>query len=280
MLVVDCEVFKHYFLMVGLDLATGNFVFAENKNQLEKIYNKYRNDLWVGYNIKDYDQHIIKGVLCDFDPYEINDYIINQGNSGYKFSELLYKIKLNIYDVKFRNDRSLKQLEGFMGSDIRETTVPFNLERKLTVQEKNEVIKYCKHDVEQTALVLDNTFDDYKAKLELLKTFKLPLYDMSKTKVKLVGKILKATKKIHYDEFDLKIPTCLKLKKYLHVSNWFIEKAKENDILVYGEQLNTNIYNVPCTFAWGGLHGAVKNYHDRGVFINVDVALNGKEWCN
>lgn len=280
MLVVDCEVFKHYFLMVGLDLATGNFMFAENKNQLEKIYNKYRNDLWVGYNIKDYDQHIIKGVLCDFDPYEINDYIINQGNSGYKFSELLYKIKLNIYDVKFRNDRSLKQLEGFMGSDIRETTVPFNLERKLTVQEKNEVIKYCKHDVEQTALVLDNTFDTYKAKLELLKTFNLTLSDMGKTNAKLVGKILNATKKKHNDEFKLKIPECLKLNKYVYVLNWFKEKASLNSINVYQESLNTIIYNVPCIFAWGGLHGAVNNYHDKGVFINVDVALNGKEWCN
>lgn len=274
MLIVDCEVFKHYFLMVGLDIATQEFVIAQNKEQLENIYRKYKNDLWVGYNIAEYDQHIIKGVLCGFNPYEINNHIIKEGKSGYSYSSLLFKIKLNIYDVRFRKDRSLKQLEGFMGSDIRETTVPFNLDRELTNQEKNEVIRYCKHDVSQTALVLDNKFEVYKAKIELIKTFNLPLSDMGKTDAKLVGKILNANRKIHHDEFDLKFPKCLKLKKYTQVLDWFKLKASLKDVNVYKENIKENIFNVPCVFGWGGMHGAINNYHDKGVFINVDVALN------
>lgn len=37
-----------------------------------------------------------------------------------------------------------------MGNDIKETSVPFSIDRKLTDEEIAETVKYCKHDVEQT----------------------------------------------------------------------------------------------------------------------------------
>ena len=52
------------------------------------------------------------------------------------------------YDCQIDKLKSLKQLEGFMGNDIRETSVAFDIDRKLTEEELIEVEKYCTHDVE------------------------------------------------------------------------------------------------------------------------------------
>ena len=51
---------------------------------------------------------------------------------------------------------------------------------------------------------------------------------------------------------------------------WF-KNPKNKD---YDKSLEIDIAGVPHTFAWGGLHGASKNYNGCGYFVNVDVALN------
>ena len=43
--------------------------------------------------------------------------------------------------------RSLKELEAFMGHDIKESSVPFDIERPLTQAEIEETKRYCEHDV-------------------------------------------------------------------------------------------------------------------------------------
>lgn len=83
----------------------------------------------------------------------MNDYIIVKGNPGWKFSSLFNQYPLNNYDVMMNIDRGLKSFEGFMGNDIKETSVPFDIDRKLTEEEIAETVKYCKHDVEQTVQV-------------------------------------------------------------------------------------------------------------------------------
>ena len=47
-----------------------------------------------------------------------------------------------------------------MGNDIRETSVDFNTRKKLTHEQLKEVIKYCKHDVEQTIQVFMKRFEN------------------------------------------------------------------------------------------------------------------------
>ena len=51
-----------------------------------------------------------------------------------------------------------------MGNDIRETTVDFNTNRKLTDKEIEEVLFYCNHDVEQAMQVFINRKKNLKAK--------------------------------------------------------------------------------------------------------------------
>ena len=128
-------------------------VVVNDPDELERLYNENRKDIWAGFNSRHYDQYIFKGILCGFDPKKINDWIIIKDRPGYQFSSLFRNYPLNNYDVMNNIDRGLKVFEGFMGNSIRETSVPFDIDRKLTDEEIAETVKYCRHDVEQTIQV-------------------------------------------------------------------------------------------------------------------------------
>ena len=82
----------------------------------------------------------------------MNDWIIVQKNEPWLFSSLLREIEINNYDVMPNPPIGLKTMEGFMGHNIKETSVPFNIDRKLTKEEIEQTIFYCRHDVEERPL--------------------------------------------------------------------------------------------------------------------------------
>ena len=241
-------------------------IIINDKDKLEKYYNEHVGDIWIGFNSRGYDQYILKGILCGFDPYKISKHIIQQNKPGYSFSNLFYKFPLNNYDVgnKFHG---LKQLEGFMGNDIRETEVPFDLDRKLTVEELQQTIKYCRHDVEQTIEVFLQKKNDFDAHLDLIKMFKLPLSYISKTQAQLAAIAIGCQRKEHNDEWDLEFVPTLRLEKYKHVLDWY----KDPKNLDYKQSLTTTVAGLEHVFGWGGLHAGKEKYHSKGLIIHVDV---------
>lgn len=269
----DFEVFKYDWLVVIINpYDAGKVVIVNNRELLQEYYRQFGKEIFVGYNSKHYDQYIFQGILAGFDPYEISDFIINRHNDGWRFSDDLRRFRLYNYDIAAINDGGLKTLEAFLGNDICESSVPFDINRKLTPEEIAETIKYCTHDVEQTIEVFLQRKADFDAQMSLITTFKLPLYDISKTQTQLTAKILNCVREEHNDEFNVEIVPCLKLQKYKYVLDWFmnaLEKAKLSE--VYPPGLETDIAGVPHTFAWGGLHGARRKYHGRGLFLHVDV---------
>ena len=123
-------------MVVAIDpVARKENVIVNNKRELEQLYYSYRNDIWVGFNCRDYDQYILKAILCGFNPKEVNDWIIVKDRKGWEFSSLLRKYPLNLFDTMPNPPVSLKALEAFMGKNIHETSVPFDIDRKLTYQE-------------------------------------------------------------------------------------------------------------------------------------------------
>ena len=168
------------------------------------------------------DQYIFKGILCGFDPKRINDFIIVKGNPGWKFSSLMRKIPLNNYDVMGNVDRGLKFFEGSMGNNIKESSVPFDIDRKLTQEEIEETVKYCRHDVQQTIEVFIQRKSDFEAHRGLVKLacegkpLNLPL--ISKTKPQLSAIILEAYQQPHDDEFDIDFPSTMRIEKYTEVA--------------------------------------------------------------
>lgn len=230
MLFYDFEVFKYDWLVVIMDSDTKTkTVIINDQEHLKKFYDENKNNIWVGFNSKNYDQYILKAILCGFDPKEVNDYIIVEGGQGWLFSQQFRKYPLINYDIMTGIDRSLKVYEGFMGSMIKESSIPFDIDRKLTEEEIQETIKYCTHDVEQTIEMFIERYGTFEAKLGLLKMFDLPLSDIGKTDAILSAKILKANPKKYDDEFEIIFPDCLKVEKYTEVLDWYIN-AYENSL--------------------------------------------------
>ncbi|MEG0580001.1 MAG: hypothetical protein RR490_08805, partial [Niameybacter sp.] len=131
-----------------------------------------------------------------------------------------------------------------------------------------EVVEYCRHDVEQTMEVFINNKAEFESHYQLLKAFDLPLEYINKTKAQLSAIILGASKKRHRDEFELQIPDTIVLDKYKHILEWY----QNPDNLDYEKKLVVDVAGCEHIFAWGGLHGAKKKYHGKGIFINMDVA--------
>lgn len=268
MLFYDFEVFKYDWLVVIIDVINKKeHVIVNDVEKLKDIYEKHKDDIWVGYNSRSYDQYILKGLLCGFNPKEINDYIIVKNKPGWKFSSLLNQVPLNNYDV-MTSFHSLKQLEGFMGNNIKESSVPFDIDRKLTPEEIEETVKYCRHDVEQTIEVFIQRKEEFDSHISLLKAFKLPLTYISKTKAQLSAIILGATQRKWNDEFEIVFPDTLRIKKYKEVLNWYKNPLNRD----YNKTLKIEVAGVPHVFAWGGLHGAIDKYHGEGHFLVIDVA--------
>lgn len=268
----DFEVFYQDWLVVIINPTNQEkTVIVNDKKQLEKYYNKYKNDIWVGYNSRHYDQYILKGILLGFNPYDISDFIINKDKAGWQYSNLFNKIQLYNYDCMNRF-ASLKTLEAFMGNNIHETSVPFNIKRKLTIQELSETIEYCTHDVEQTIQVFLKTKREFDTHLNLITTFKLPLEWINKTQAQIIAGILGAQKTNYNDEFDVKFPDTLRLKKYLSIYGWYLSDKNRN----YDNNLTIKISGVEHTFAWGGVHGAIPQFKytckDDEIMIMADVS--------
>lgn len=274
MLVYDFEVFKYDWLVVMLDLTIKKeTVIINATDALQAMYNNNRHDIWIGFNNKGYDQYILKGILAGFNPKQINDYIIVLGEPGWKFSNLLRQFPMNNYDVFNRGlDKGLKVFEGFMGNDINESSVPFDLDRKLTEEEIQETVNYCRHDVENTTQLFMERYSDFEAHMGLLKYYAngepLDLSLLSKTKVQLSAVILGASLNSYDDEFDIDFPPTLKIDKYTAVLD-FYRNTENRD---YSKKLEIMVAGVPHVFGWGGLHGAIDKYHGEGYFLNMDVA--------
>lgn len=262
------EVFSHDWLVVITDMENRKETIIHNNiDQLRSFHQENKDNIWVGYNSNSYDRYILKALLCGFTAQEMNDWIIVKKRKGWEFSRELNKIPLLNYDAQTNKYHSLKQLEAFMGHDIRETTVPFDIDRPLTKEELEEVIFYCRHDIHETAEVFMRQIEEFQSHLGLVKEFELPLKNISNTKAQLSAKILEAYQgQEREDEFDIEFVETIRLSKYAHVKS-FYESNRD-----YNKSLETTVAGVPHTFAWGGVHGAIDNYHGEGYFLNMDVA--------
>lgn len=271
MLFYDFEVFKYDWLVVVMDMtAKKTHVIINSPEELEGLYKVNQREIWCGFNSRHYDQYILKAILCGFDPKKVNDYIIVKGNPGWKFSSLFRNFPLWNYDVMLNTDVGLKSFEGFMGNNIKETSVPFDVDRKLTEEEIVETVKYCEHDVEQTIQVFLKRKEEFNTMMYFIKHFGLSMDSISKTKAQLAAEILGGNNKgaDFEDEFDFPILDCLELKKYKHIADWYANSENHD----YSKKQNKEIVaGVEHTFAWGGGHGARAKYSSSGVFLIIDV---------
>lgn len=251
----DYEVFKHNWLVVFIDpINDVKTVIVDDVAALQQFHEKHKEHIYVGFNSRHYDQYIHKAILLGFDPYEVSQFIIAKKRKGWEYSNLFNKVKMYNYDVyKGMTDNGLKTLEAFMGNDIEETSVPFDIDRPLNQHEINETIKYCTHDVEQLIQVFLERQDDFNTHLAMINEFGLSLDYINKTSAQLIAVILGSIKTDYNDEWDLFLPDTLRLKKYWYIAEWL----KNNHSL---DSYNVTVAGVPHTFGDGGIHGAINQF--------------------
>lgn len=278
MVFYDFEVTRYDWLVVAIDPTKNEpYKIHNDTTALKELYTKYKKDIWIGYNNRHYDQWILKGILCGFNPYQINDHLINQGKSGYTYSKALNDIYMINYDVG-QQYRSLKELEGFQGHSIYESSIDFNIDRPLTPSEVKEMFSYCLNDVVETINIFEHNINDFNALLWLVKEYKFPISYLNKTKAQIVSEILECTKVTRDDEWDITPASCIKLDKYKAAAEWFTDNINHD----YKKSFSMVIAGVEHELAWGGIHGALEKYHykcdDEYILVHVDVESYYPRW--
>lgn len=269
--IYDIEVFKDFWLVVRKEHGKDKYEVAFNQYELVEQWFTEPDAIYAGFNNKHYDNYIIKAILNYFSPQdikELNDFIIN-GNQGFqwdKFSQAK-SIWFDSFDIKddMQIGLSLKAIEAHMGFNIVECDIPFDYEGIPSGKLKDDVIKYCKHDVYMTEIVLDKRKDYLNTKRELGKRAGLSeAQALYSTNAKLTASVLKARKLTGLDdEREYTFPGTTDYEhELMDKAKAFFKRMSDYSIPddeLFKEKLEFTIQNMPTTIAYGGIHGAIKN---------------------
>lgn len=283
----DFEVYSkiNWFCVTFINYEDRNkeVVIVNDRAKLIEFYNSHKDDIFISYNGRQYDTGIFKGILDGMNVGFVNDKLIKEGKKPFQVVKNAKKYPLNDYDTILK-DKSLKQLEAFMGDDIRETEVDFNIDRPLTQEEIKQTLYYNHHDVIEVLRVLDYCWDDFEGQLDIIELYGLDMSYFTKTKVQLAvsPKILNAVDQHTLDdEFDIRLPETIQLSDkykfipewYMNPKNWRYKEHLRSEDNQHNNQLCCTVAGIPHVFAWGGCHGADdKEAVFEGIILHADVA--------
>lgn len=252
-----------------------------NRQLLIQLYELHKDEIFVSYNGRQYDTGIFKGILDGMNVGYVNDKLIKEGKKPFQVVKNHKNYPLNDYDAILK-DKSLKQLEAFMGDDIRETEVDFNIDRPLTEAEIEQTKIYNIHDVSELLKVLDACWNDFEGQLDIIELYGLDMSYFTKTKVQLAAKILNAVDQHTMDdEFDICLPDTIRLSDkykfipewYMNPKNWRYKEHLHSEDDQHNNQLTCIVAGIPHVFAWGGCHGADdKQSIFEGIILHADVS--------
>lgn len=269
----DCEIFAHDSLFVFISYKTRErFVFHNAKpNDFQEFIDKY-NPILVGYNNNGYDKYMLKFSLLGYTPEELkkaNDYIISGGN-GWEIDNSFVQLPTQIDLLNCIIPRkSLKELEGNLGLNITETTIPFDLPTKWNKQEYEEVLYYCTCDVEALFPIFEMLRKRFVSKFVIAKIGKMDYeYALSLTDANLTAKLLGAERKEHDDPFKYVYPEQVQKEKIpKEALDYFDDLIAHNDINYKVDAPCLDMKTMDFQLGIGGGHGFCKNdvfSYDRG----------------
>lgn len=296
--IYDIECFSNDWIVVFRSPDSDHHIVIHNDNYHLKEFLSQDNIVIGGFNNKHYDDWIVMTMLLGGSNVEVkkhSDHIINGGNAWeYPFIQFKkrpfksFDLKDDIADLGI----SLKAIEGNLKLPIVESSVSFDIDRPLTDKELEEVIRYCKYDVDSTIKLYEARKEDYiDAKALISDMYGLPKEEgIGLTNAKLCARILGATPKKFNDERDYVIPDNIDTDLIPKVVLDFFLQIRDKsipDAKLFGAGkgskgetlklwIETSYGKCPVTFAWGGVHGAkpcitIEETEDR-VIINQDVA--------
>ena len=283
--VFDIEVFPEWWCLVHThpdDITQKVVISSDTPNYMRKIKQLIPGNCLMGFNIKNYDLRILNGIIHSCDPYRLyelsKNIIEHQDDEGFvekadPFNNYTYWNKFNFSDL-FDDWRfgSLKEFESNIGMSIRESEISFD-RTNLTECEKEEIIRYCIHDVEATVKLLDFRREYIDSKKMLSEMFEIPIDKALKsTNAKLCALVLEAEPKQRVLDTKFVIPT--------RVENYLRTNLPENviDLFAYlnNDSKEVKLFENNITFGIGGIHSVyseniVAKSDDEYVLMNIDV---------
>lgn len=286
--VYDCEVFAEDWLFVFQPPDGEATYFWNDPEALEEFMEKHEDAVFIGFNNKRYDAWILRAILVGCSPEEVkevNDYIIG-GNMGWQHP-YLKGIWCEFSQSDLMDDTmmgtSLKSIEGHLGMSIEESSVDFEIDRKLTDAERDEVLKYCLYDVKATTEFMRIRRDYLETKMHLATLAELdPIWALSQTDPMLAAAFMGASKSNRAPSEDVREYEFPERLDYDYVPpevREFFETIHDTSISdeeLFKTKLETEIGGCPVTYAWGGVHGALSCYKEEStvgrMILNYDVA--------
>ena len=285
MLVYDFEVLRCDWLVVFQAMETKQFRAFHNDNEgLNVFMQDHREDIFIGFNSKAYDQWIMKACCLGWDNQQIKgltDYLIS-GGRGWDVQGLsdFFFHNSDIMD-DMQHGLSLKAIEGHLGMDIEESSISFDIDRPLTEAELRELIHYCKHDVEATAKLVELRKNYLDTKIRVGGMAGLDeAKALSMTNAKLTAAILGAQKPPNRrtDERQYKYPDNLK-REYIpqEVFDFFdrMYDPKVSDEDLFSSKLKIMLGEGEATIGFGGIHLGIPTYMWEGGASNVESSAKG-----
>lgn len=276
----DMEVFMYDWLGVFRNTKGERHVVVNDKEHLSKVLEMIGTDLLCGYNNYYYDDTILGAILTDRNPYKISKQLIEE-----RKKELSWQLRITSpMTIDSRQELppnlGLKEIEGNMGKSIVESKVPFDIDRPLTQDEIEDTIFYCDYDVQQVIELMEhpNRQDYFGAKVGLIKEFNLPVSDLRKTRARIMSTAMHCDRKIKLpdDRLDFDYAPTLDVENVDKGVYNFYEGVRQ-DFLGGGdaEKLEKSSYiaflaGVQHKYAFGGLHGALTNFHSNKLMVHAD----------
>lgn len=273
----DIETFKHDAMIVMKDINKQWVRFW--LNDFDGLEEFIKGKTLVSYNGYDYDDYILTAMMYGYSPEQINEVskkIIEEGiRRPFQVSKHIHSIDCM---RELRTKPSLKKLEANLGKSVKESSVPFDIDRKLTAEEIVETVQYCEAD---TNMVVD--------------IFKLRYYTYFKPKEYILSLMppqdVKWLQRLNTTTLTTHLMTQNQLPKWsdYRIPEWaWFEIPKEIDDYWHDyDYENVNEYHalkkksmkindLDCefTFGSGGLHGVNKGtcYQRIQNVHNLDVA--------
>lgn len=274
--IYDIEVFKKDNLFVFRDYFTKEWTVIHNDlDALRKFYLANRDSLFVGYNSHSYDSNVMRAYLQGKNPFHVSKAIIESDDRALAYKMFDTK-KTPLFGMDLYQDNrgfSLKEHSAFMGINIKETEVDFDLDRELTEEEQvlNEL--YCKNDVLATEKRFEQNIGMLVAKAAIALYFGLDKMALSMTNANLTAELLGAEKTPDRgDELDkYELPEGFEIESETIHEAFMTDEFEANDKGHASISLDVPRRDVTEVLGVGGIHGAKESFIHVGKFHARDV---------
>ena len=293
--ILDCEVYRNYFLAAFKHVATNSYFYEETGDLGTLNIERLQWIMWhfklITYNGRTYDLPIVDKAMREGLPGPVKDYsdeIINGGE--YRTSKFNYN-HIDLIEVTPLS-ASLKTYAGRMHAPYMQD-LPINPDKELTSDEMEQTRHYCFNDLDNTHLLYSELLPDIVLREQLGKDYKQDLRSRSDAQLAeavIVSEIQRLTgvrpqkPKVKITSFKYQVPDHIYFQTEQLKS--MLEKVRKATFIVgdngYAimpaelDELCIRIGNCDYRMGMGGLHSSEKSIShyatDNILLIDRDVA--------